>query len=120
MLQLLSGLYLVFAAIVAFGVGGYLAGRMRSPVGGSDDEIEFRDGSLGVLSWAVAIVLTVLMTWAAAQSLARVAGQSGGPGAVQSVAGENLIAYDLTSFRPSGVGQMLIWLTQGRKPRASC
>ena len=59
MLQLLSGLYLVFAAIVAFGVGGYLAGRMRSPVGGSDDEIEFRDGSLGVLSWAVAIVLTL-------------------------------------------------------------
>jgi hypothetical protein len=95
MLQLLSGLYLVFAAIVAFGVGGYLAGRMRSPVGGSDDEIEFRDGSLGVLSWAVAIVLTVLMTWAAAQSITRMAVPSGGSGAVQSVAGENLIAYDL-------------------------
>ena len=95
MLQLLSGLYLIFAAIVAFGVGGYLAGRMRSPVGGTDDEIEFRDGSLGVLSWAIAIVLTVLMTWAAAQSLARVVAPSGGPGAAQSVAGENLIAYDL-------------------------
>ena len=95
MLQLLSGLYLIFAAIVAFGVGGYLAGRMRSPVGGTDDEIEFRDGSLGVLAWAIAIVLTVLMTWAAAQSLARVVAPSGGSGAAQSVAGENLIAYDL-------------------------
>jgi hypothetical protein len=95
MLQLLSGLYLVFAAIVAFGVGGYLAGRMRSPVGGTDDEIEFRDGSLGLLAWAIAVVLTVLMTWAAAQSLARVVAPSGGSGAAQSVAGENLIAYDL-------------------------
>ncbi len=95
MLQLLSGLYMIFAAIVAFGVGGYLAGRMRSPVGGTEDEIEFRDGSLGVLSWAIAILITVLMTWASAQSLARVVAPSGGSGAAQSVAGENLIAYDL-------------------------
>lgn len=96
MLQLLSGLYLVFAAILAFGVGGYLAGRMRSPIAGSDDEIEFRDGSNGILVWSIAIVLTVLMTWAAAQSVARVAAPSAGsPGAAQSVAGENLIAYDL-------------------------
>ena len=108
MLQLLSGLYLVFAAIVAFGVGGYVAGRMRSPVGGTDDEIEFRDGILGVLSWAIAVVLTVLMTWAAAQSLSRVLAPSGGPGAVQSVAGENLIAFDLdrlfrTERRPPNI-----------------
>jgi hypothetical protein len=95
MLQLLSGLYLIFAAILAFGVGGYLAGRMRSPISGSDDEIEFRDGSNGVLVWSIAIVLTVLMTWAAAQSLARVVPSAGNPGAAQSVAGENLIAYDL-------------------------
>jgi hypothetical protein len=96
MLQLLSGLYLVFAAILAFGVGGYLAGRMRSPISGSDDEIEFRDGSNGILVWSIAIVLTVLMTWAAAQSFARVAAPSAGsPGAAQSIAGENLIAYDL-------------------------
>jgi hypothetical protein len=96
MLQLLSGLYLVFAAILAFGVGGYLAGRMRSPIAGSGDEIEFRDGSNGILVWSIAIVLTVLMTWAATQSVARVAAPSAGsPGAAQSVAGENLIAYDL-------------------------
>lgn len=94
MLALLSGLYLVFAAIIAFGVGGYLVGRMRSAVGGNDDEIEFRDGSLGLLSWAIAIVLTVLLTWAAAQSLAKTVAPSG-TGDVESVAGENLIAYDL-------------------------
>ncbi len=93
MLQLLSGLYLVLAAIVAFGVGGYIAGRMRSPVVGTDDEIEFRDGSLGIVAWAIAVVLTVLLTSAAASSLTRMTASSGD--AVQSVAGENLIAFDL-------------------------
>ena len=93
MLQLLSGLYLVLAAIVAFGVGGYIAGRTRSPAVGTDDEIEFRDGSLGLVAWAIAVVLTVLMTWAAVSTLTRVAAPSG-PTA-QSVAGENLIAFDL-------------------------
>ncbi len=95
-LQLLSGLYLVLTAIAAFGVGGYIAGRMRTPRPGSADEIEFRDGTHGLLAWAIAIVLTVLMTMGAAQSLTRlVAPSAGGPGTAQSVAGENLIAYDL-------------------------
>src|SRR5689334_6227892 len=31
-LQLLSGFYLIFVSIVAFGVGGYLVGRMRLPI----------------------------------------------------------------------------------------
>ena len=95
-LQLLSGVYLVLAAIVAFGVGGYIAGRMRTPIDASADETEFRDGVHGVLVWAIAMVLTVLLTWAAAQSLARLAAPSGGPsGTAQSVAGENIIAFDL-------------------------
>src|SRR5437764_11434455 len=66
-LQLLSGLYLVLVAIAAFGVGGYIAGRMRTPLVGAPDEIEFRDGTHGLLVWAIAMVLTALMTWAAAQ-----------------------------------------------------
>ena len=33
-LQVLSGLYLVLVAIIAFGVGGYIAGRMRAPIAG--------------------------------------------------------------------------------------
>ena len=35
-LQVLSGLYLVLVAIIAFGVGGYLAGRLREPVIGPE------------------------------------------------------------------------------------
>jgi hypothetical protein len=95
-LQLLSGFYLVLVAIAAFGLGGYIAGRMRTPVDASDDEVEFRDGAHGLLVWSIAIVLTVLMAWAAAASLTRLAAPSGGPsGTAQSVAGENIIAYDL-------------------------
>ena len=92
-LQLLSGLYLVIAAMISLGIGGYIAGRMRAPIAGSADEVEFRDGTHGLLVWAIALILTVLMTWAAAQSLTRLAAPSG-PSA-QSVAGENVIAFDL-------------------------
>jgi hypothetical protein len=93
MLVLLAGLYLIFVAVVSFGVGGYIAGRLRVPVEAAADDVEFRDGIYGVLVWAIALVLTVLMTWATAQSLTRASAPSG-PSA-QSVAGENLIAYDL-------------------------
>lgn len=95
-LLMLSGLYLVLVSLVAFGVGGYLAGRMRAPLAGSADEVEFRDGVYGLLVWAIALVLTAFLAWAASQSLTRLAAPSAAaPGAAQSVAGENIIAYDL-------------------------
>jgi len=43
-LQVLSGLYLVLVAIISLGCGGYIAGRLRETVSGSEEEIEFRDG----------------------------------------------------------------------------
>jgi hypothetical protein len=109
MLLVLSGLYLILVAIIAFGVGGYVAGRMRSSYEATADEIEFRDGAHGLVTWAIAIVLTVAMTWAAAQSMTRLTAPSaGGAGAAQSVAGENIIAFDLdrlfrTERRPQNV-----------------
>ena len=108
-LQVLSGLYLVLVAIIAFGVGAYVAGRMRMPVEATRDEVEFRDGTHGILVWAIALMLTVLLTWATAQSLTRLSAPSGASsGAAQSVAGENIIAYDLdrlfrTERRPANV-----------------
>jgi hypothetical protein len=96
LLQILSGLYLVLVAIAAFGAGGYMAGRLRAPLSGSPEEVEFRDGTHGILVWALALVLTAIMAWMTAQSLTRLAAPSGGPpGSAQSVTGENLIAYDL-------------------------
>jgi hypothetical protein len=91
-LQVLSGLYLVLVAMAAFGAGGYVAGRMRRPLAGTVEEVEFRDGTLGLVVWAIAVFLTAFTTWATAQSLSRLGAPSS---ATQSVAGENLIAYDL-------------------------
>jgi len=91
-LHLLSGLYLLLSAIAAFALGGYVAGRMRAPVNSTADEIEFRDGTHGLAVWSIAMLLTVLITWLAAQSLTRLTVP---PGSAQSAAGENIIAYDL-------------------------
>jgi len=61
-LWLLSGLYLVLQALVSFGVGGYVAGRVRAPYGlAESDETEKRDGLHGVASWALAVVLGTVL-----------------------------------------------------------
>jgi hypothetical protein len=70
-LQLLSGLYLILVAIIAVGIGGYIAGRLRTPIAGSADEIEFRDGIHGLLAWAISLMLMALLVAAVAQPLAR-------------------------------------------------
>jgi hypothetical protein len=93
----LSGLYLVLVAVVAYGAGGYVVGRLRARLSaGPPDEIEFRDGAHGAAAWALATLLTALIAFGGAQALTRLAAPSSGPaGASTSVAGENLIAYDL-------------------------
>ncbi|XUM19864.1 hypothetical protein ACRAVF_19575 [Bradyrhizobium oligotrophicum S58] len=57
-LWLLSGLYLVLQALISFGCGGYMAGRLRASHGlAESEEIEKRDGLHGVAAWALAVVL---------------------------------------------------------------
>jgi len=96
-LVLLSGIYLILVALASYGLGGYVAGRARIPLGaGTPDEIEFRDGAHGLMVWAVATLLTALLAFGAVQSLTRLAAPSGAQaGASTSVGSENLIAYDL-------------------------
>ena len=51
-LAILSGLYVILITIASFGLGGYIAGRLRSrwvtSTAPDEDEIEFRDG---MASW---------------------------------------------------------------------
>jgi len=97
-LVILSGLYLVLVALAAYGAGGYVAERMRAGLtsAASSEEVEFRDGTHGVLTWAVATLLTAVLALGAAQSLTRLAAPSAGSaGPSASVGGENLIAFDL-------------------------
>src|SRR5579859_1918929 len=53
----IAGVFLLFAALVSFALGGYVAGRMRAPLNLDPVETEFRDGMHGLATWGVTIVL---------------------------------------------------------------
>jgi hypothetical protein len=94
-LTLLSGLYLVLTALVSFGFGGYVAGRLRATW---DPElhrefVEFRDGTHGLLSWALAVVISGLVAAVVATAISP---KSVAPATTPAAnTGEALIAYDL-------------------------
>ena len=64
------GLYFVVMAMLASGVGGYLAGRLRTRwAGATPREVFFRDTAHGFLTWAVATVLSLTLLATPAASL---------------------------------------------------
>src|SRR5215207_4893814 len=94
-LALLSGLYIVLATLASFGLGGYIAGRLRSRWTASADteEVEFRDGVHGLLVWSLAVALGALLAAAAATTVAAPSAPAASvPG---TTAGEPIIAYEL-------------------------
>ena len=93
-LSLISGLYLLFVALMAFGLGGYIAGRMRTPLNVATAETEFRDGIHGLITWGLAVVLTAMFALGAAGVAALAAAPSTGNPS-QSAAGESVIALEL-------------------------
>lgn len=109
-LVLLSGLYLILVALVSYGFGAFVAARLRAPSVGTADDIEFRDGMHGLIVWALATLLTGVLAIALAQATPRLTAPSAS-GPSTSVAGENIIAFDLDRLfrserRPQGVGNM--------------
>jgi hypothetical protein len=96
-LAILSGLYIILTTVASFGLGGYIAGRLRSrwaaTQAADEDEIEFRDGIHGLLVWALAVALGALLAAAAAAAMA----STSAPAASlpNATAGEPIIAYDL-------------------------
>lgn len=93
-LTALSGLFLVLTAIVSFGFGGYIAGRLRKSWEGAlhKEFAEFRDGAHGLLSWAIAVVISALIVAAAAAAVSSKAVPATTPAANT---GEALFPYDL-------------------------
>ena len=82
--------------IMASGMGGYLAGRLRARwVATETDEVYFRDTAHGFLAWAVASLATAALLSSAIASIvgggvqagASVAGGAGGAAAAVSAAG---------------------------------
>jgi hypothetical protein len=82
---IITALWTVFTQIAAFGIGGYLAGRLRRPwKDATEDEVEFRDGAHGFLVWATGIVIGALILAFAAGGTAGTAAQIAGTAAATS------------------------------------
>ncbi len=76
-------IWLTLTQLVASGMGGYIAGRLRTRWAGvHTDEVFFRDTAHGFLSWAVASLVTAAMLTSAVTSIV-----GGGVSATASVAG---------------------------------
>lgn len=96
-LWILSGIYLLLVALAAYGLGGYIAGWVRSWSEVADGEAaDTTNGIHGLLVWAIATLLTALMIGATALAASQLAAPSGGAtGPGTSVGSENIIAYDV-------------------------
>jgi len=57
MVVLVVGLWILWVQLLSSIIGGYFAGRTVDPIGGSDHEVEFRDGVHGLVAWALSTVL---------------------------------------------------------------
>jgi hypothetical protein len=100
-LWLLSGLYLILVALLSFGLGGYIAGSIRTSLPPADAaEVEYRDGLHGLAAWAIAVVLTVLLTaLVGSATLARSPSNQTTPSAS---AAEPMLSYEIDRlFRPA-------------------
>jgi hypothetical protein len=94
-LAVASGLYLLLTALVSFGFGGYIAGRLRErwTASAHSDVVEFRDGTHGLVAWALAVLIAGLVAAASAANIASKAVQPAT--SPESTTGEPLIAYEL-------------------------
>ncbi len=81
-LGIFAPLWVILVQLAAFGVGGYLAGRMRRPWRDTvASEVEFRDGAHGALVWAVAVVVSAMLLASAVMGVARTTAEVAGAAA---------------------------------------
>jgi hypothetical protein len=72
-------LWLTFTQLVASGMGGYIAGRLRTKwVAVHTDEVYFRDTAHGFLAWAVASLMTAALLTSVIGSIVSGGIQAGG------------------------------------------
>lgn len=102
------GLWVVWAQISSFIAGGYLTGRLRRRLpDATAHEVEVRDGSHGLLVWALGVLIGATLAASVASSAARTGAsvvaattEAIGSGAVQTAASSNPVEYAVdTLFR---------------------
>lgn len=100
-LWILSGIYLIIQAVLSFGFGGYIAGRVRtSIVAATADEVEHADGLHGLGVWALAVVMgAVLAALIGGAALPR---SSSPATSARSSAAEPLLSYELDRLFRAG------------------
>ena len=76
-LAVLSGFWIIVVAVGSFALGGYLAGRVRSTWSAPADEVEFRDGTHGLIAWALGVMLGAILLALTANTFA--AGSAASP-----------------------------------------
>lgn len=97
-------LWTLVVHLIAFGAGGYMAGRMRRPwQDAAVEESEFRDGAHGGVMWALGVVLMAALLTMTASGAVRTGAQVLAAADTSSARGENVLvtgAID-TLFRSS-------------------
>jgi hypothetical protein len=102
-LAILSGLYLILQAVLSFGLGGYLAGRIRATTGAraaAVEETERADGVHGLGAWALAVVMGAIL--AALIGAATVSRTSPTRSGAQATPAEPLLSYELDRLFRAG------------------
>ncbi len=91
-LAVAGGLWLLLTSLASFGLGGYLAGRLRDSWSDpTPDVVEFRDGVHGLLVWGLAILIGAFLALSAARTVAPRAELT----APTSATAESLLAFEL-------------------------
>lgn len=99
-LWLLSGIYLILQALIAFGCGGYVTGRSETPLGiGDVEQVERRDGFHGIATWALAVVLGAVLAALVGMAASRPSALATPPSATEPAA----LSYEIDQlFRARG------------------
>ena len=100
-LVIAAGLWLLWVQISSFMGGGYIVGRMRRRIGdGKAHEVELRDGTHGLIVWAVNIVIgAVIAGWMTVAGISGTAGAVSDTGAMDYYV-DKLVRNDAATANP--------------------
>lgn len=114
---ILTGLFVVLSMVAANLLGGYIAGRMRRPVGSPNaDETTVRDGMNGLTVWGLGMLVTAVLATSAITGGLRAAGnaaQTAVEATGSAIGGAAQGAGQLAGGLISGTGQAIGGLAQG-------
>ena len=81
------GLWSVWVTVSSFMAGGYVTGRLRQRIPGSTEhEVDIRDGTHGLIVWAVGVIVGVLLLASGTLPTAKIGAQAAGAAATATAA----------------------------------